>query len=807
MATSSYSNLFGTTGAGQQGSKAGIGTLFGQQAKPEMSEEERQQRQQQAQQPSQTFAQLQKQGMARPAPQMAQQAPAQPPMLRQLQQQLRPMAGGGQQVTERQIQGQQAPQEIGRMPAGYAGRPGQVSAPPPPRPQPTPGQPEVAVAIPLDQQQVTYSRQAQPQTAEQQQQMLAQARATATPETQALMQQATSLGLDANAAMMNPEGFRQYLSQQGIAAQTPQAPSQAPAAFEGFLGQLQQQLGQALSQPTGFAAPEIQQLREQGRAELEAQFSTQQERLNEELARRGLSASTIGAAGMARLGGEQARALAGLEAQILQQQAEMGQRGREQALSTLAQVTGQLGQQALGQQEVGLRAQEIEQRGAQFGETQALERERLAQQQQQFGEQLGFNREELALRGDLGRAEQQLAENRLAQEGRLEEARQGIQLKQIGQQEAQFQQTLSAEDRRFSENLKEQQAQRLQQLGISTQQLDLEAQRIKQQAALEGRQLSLQEARDTAEVEYRTQTLAQQAALEGRRLTLDEARVQADNEFRADQLRQQADQFTANLGAEEQRFVRTLKEQQDARAQQLGISTKELDLRASQIDNEARLRGEELGLTKSRDEAEISYRKDALKQEAALRGEALDEQRADRIARDTFARDQLAVEDRLRTQGIAVDRERLTAAESQFVRELDQRKEQLKATERQADLDRTLRETLGMGELTGRIGERETLAAQQQAFNQQQQQNQLFIQLAGILAQSGSTGTAGFLNQLMSALGVPNANIQNQQDTAADERFERDRFQRQPVTTPGGTTRTAPMTTTTTTRTSPQRGG
>lgn len=638
MATTSYSNLYGTNGAGQQGSKAGISTLYGQQAKPD---DEEQQRRQQAQQgPAPTFAQMQQQGQARPAPPAAAPAPQQPQMLQRLQQQLQPQAAA----------------------------PAPRVAQPAPAPAPTP------------------------------------ARAAA-----------------------------------------PAAPAPQAQAFEGFLGQLQQQLGQAITQPSGYTAPEFQQLRQTQQAQLQAEFGAQQQALNEELARRGLSASTIGAGRMGDLAGQQARAMAGLEAQLLTQQAEAGQRGREQALSTLAQVTGQLGQLGLGQQEVGLRAQEIEQRGAQFGETQALERERMAAQQAQFGEQLGFNREELALRGELGRGEQQLAEQRLAQEGRLEEARQGIQLKELGQREEQFKATLSAEDRRFADNLKEQQSARLQQLGISTQQLDLEAQRLKQQAALEGRQLSLQEARDTAEVAYRTQTLQQQAALEGRRLTLDEARVQADNEFRADQLRQQADQFTAGLGAEEQRFVRTLKEQQDARAQQLNISKDELDLRATQIANEARLRGEELGLTKSRDEAEISYRKDALKQEATLRGEALDEQKADRIARDAFARAQLAVEDRLRTQGIVVDRERLAAAESQFARDLAQRGAQLTAQERQSDLDRTLRERLGLAELTGQVDGNLTLQARQQ-------QQALLLQLAGILSQGGAA-TASAMPELLKLLG------------------------------------------------------
>ena len=565
MATSSYANLFGTNGAGQQGSKAGIGTMFGQQAKPD---DEEQKRRQQAQQgPAPTFAQMQQQGQARPAPpSAAAPAPQQPQMLQQLQQQLQPQA------------------------AAPAPRMAQAA------PAPAPARPV-----------------------------------------------------------------------------TPAAPAPQTQAFEGFLGQLQQQLGQAIAQPSGYAAPEFQQLRQTQQAQLQAEFGAQQQALNEELARRGLSASTIGAGRMGDLAGQQARAMASLEAQLLTQQAEAGQRGREQALSTLAQVTGQLGQLGLGQQEVGLRAQEIEQRGAQFGETQALERERLAAQQTQFGEQLGFNREELALRGELGRGEQQLAEQRLAQEGRLEEARQGIQLKQIGQQETQFQQTLSAEDRRFADNLKEQQAQRAQALGISTRQLDQEAARLRQDAELQGRSLGLQEARDTAEKEFRAANLQQQAAIEGRRLTLDEARQAADVEFRADQLAQQDQQFKSNLSAEEQRFLRTLEEQQAGRLQQLGISNRELDQRAAQITQQDR----SLTLQQARDLAEVDYRASSLAQQAALQGRSLDLEQARNEAAQTLQREQMTIEQALRREGIAVDRERLTAAQRQFDAELDQRREAL----------------------------------------------------------------------------------------------------------------------------------
>lgn len=329
MATSSYANMFGTTGAGAQGSKAGISTAYGQQAKPKPKATAVPQEQK-------TFAELQKAGVARPAPVAQAPQPAPAPMVRQLQQQL--------------------------------------------------------------------------------------------PATQPTVQ----------TAQANP--------------------------YQGLLTQLQSQIQKQFTQPSGYTAPEFQQLRQSQMANLQAEYGAQRQALDEELARRGLSSSSIGAGRMGDLAGQQARAMAGLEAQLLQQQAEMGQRGRETALSTLAQVTGQVGQQSLGQQEVGLRAQ------------------------------------------------------------------------QMKQQEEQFYKSLGAEEQRFVRTLAEQQAGRLQQLGISTRQLDLDAARIRQEGELQGRSLNLQQARDLAEIDYRAKSLQQEAALRGRSMDIEEARNQATLGLQRDQM-------------------------------------------------------------------------------------------------------------------------------------------------------------------------------------------------------------------------------------------------------------------------------
>lgn len=269
MAVSSYANLFGTNGAGQQGSKAGISTLFGQQATPAGADDEERLRQrqqaklaqqgQQAAAPQPTFAERQKMGQARPAPPPQAGPAAPPPMLGQLQRQL------------------------GAAPA----------------------------TIPMAMQ-------------------------TVAPTTAA----ATGAGTMTPAAPP-----REYV---------PPAPA-APTGTS-LAASLQQQLT-SLLQPGGYTDAEFQQLKAAQEAELQAQYGAEQSRLNEELARRGLSASSIGAGRMGDLAGQQARALATMQANLLGQQAELRQKARETGITAMSDLTRTLLTNEQAQAETRLKEQ------------------------------------------------------------------------------------------------------------------------------------------------------------------------------------------------------------------------------------------------------------------------------------------------------------------------------------------------------------------------------------------------------------------------------------------------------------------
>jgi hypothetical protein len=193
--------------------------------------------------PQPTFAELQRQGQARPAP---------PPVQtqgysRQAQQEMQMMPSGGAGM----IPMQQAPQAQG----GY--------------------NPQASVDAQLAtmrQAQQQYGSQWDANARQQFEQQMGALQGQRSPQQEAAMQQAQQMGLDPIAAMMDPEGFqRQMAAQQQFMQRQEQNSAAAPAPFDlaGFAaGQLQ--TGALPTAPTPYTAPksfldQLQQLMQLGR--------------------------------------------------------------------------------------------------------------------------------------------------------------------------------------------------------------------------------------------------------------------------------------------------------------------------------------------------------------------------------------------------------------------------------------------------------------------------------------------------------------------------------------------------------------
>lgn len=586
-----------------------------------------------------------------------------------------------------------------------------------------------------------------------------------------------------------PQNFAQ-MQQQGMARPAPPqakpfqqygGSQQAQQARTAMLGQLQQQL----AQPTRFDTQAFQQIRGAQQANLGQEYKGMQQELEERLARQGLSASTMGMGRYGDLAGQQSRALAGLDAQLLQAAAQTQAQDRlaaMQAAQGFAELAGSQDLQQFEANRVG-QATEFEQglRAAEFGQRQFEQTGQMGLSQAQLGEQarqfdiqqqlqetmglgqLGINQQEVDLRA-------QALQQQAASEGRS-----------LDLQAARDQ----ASREQFATQFGEQRAARLDQLGISTRELDLRAQQLAQQAFMEGRTLDLQQARDAAEVDIRGRQLQQEALLQGRSLDLQQARDIAQNEQTAANLKQQDQQFRARLSVEDRQFNDTLAEQRQQRLQQLGVSQQQLDLEAARIRNEYERSGQQITNQQAQFQAELGLRTQQVQNEFALQGRRVSVEEAAQIAQTQQFEAQrlqrqaeftatLGAEEQRFVRDLQLRRDTLNQAETQALREYDERV-------RQFDEDMTLRETqlgqqnnqflqeqrlrqmLGMTEATGVVfdaqGRPITNAAGQPLLTQPalQAQQSLMVQLAGIMSGSTAPPTQynALLQLLMNAFGSP----------------------------------------------------
>jgi hypothetical protein len=299
---------------------------------------------------------------------------------------------------------------------------------------------------------------------------------------------------------------------------------------------LQQRLTEFGQAPSRYDTESFKQIRGAQAANLQSEYSAQQKALNEDLARRGLSASSIGGGRMGDLAGQQARALSSLDAQLLQQAADTQAQDRAQYMQSGQGLAELAGSQDLQQFEANRVAQaatfENQLRSAQFGQQQyeqagqeafqgAQSEEAASQAARQFdlaalgqtgGLSLDLQRllgsqevERAGLTGQLG-TQQTLAGQQQAEQTRQFNIQQALQqqlgLGQLGVSQGELavrQQQANEEARQFGLSLNEQQSARLQQYGISVQELGLETQRVQNQASQFGQQLSSQNAQNTAQ--------------------------------------------------------------------------------------------------------------------------------------------------------------------------------------------------------------------------------------------------------------------------------------------------------------------
>ncbi len=479
------------------------------------------------------------------------------------------------------------------------------------------------------------------------------------------------------------------MQQRGMARPpAPTGPTASPFAQYGgsqqgqqLRSQLQQRLTEFGQAPSRYDTESFKQIRGAQAANLQSEYGAQQKALNEDLARRGLSASSIGGGRMGDLAGQQARALSSLDAQLLQQAADTQAQDRAQLLQSGQGLAELAGSQDLAQFEANRVAQaatfENQLRASEFGQRQyeqagqeafqgAQAEETSAQAARQFdlsalgqtaGLSLDLQRllgsqevERAGLTGQLGGVEtlagQQQAEQRRQfdiQQRLQEQLGLGgldVQQQEVGikQQALQQQATDAAAERTLRETLqtRELNAQEKQQLADITSRRELQTQQITEQARQFGINITEQQADrlqkngiSTEELKIRRDQVANDFLIQGRQLDETVLNNEAIRGLEADKF--EADKLF--------------------KADQFGLNKKEVENRALQIQEDQRLKGIEIGNEQAYREAEIEARTTQIANEFKISGQQITTDNARiQAQKEIAAADNLAQSQRLTTQ-------------------------------------------------------------------------------------------------------------------------------------------------------------
>lgn len=373
-----------------------------------------------------------------------------------------------------------------------------------------------------------------------------------------------------------PQQTFSQLQQQGMARPAPppaaspqQVGGYAPSENQqGFQGQLQGAVSNALSTPSRYDLPQVQQVRDALTGQLEQQFGSQKKHIDEDLARRGLSASSIGAGYYGDLASNQANAMANMNAQLIQNQAASAAGDLSASLGAGQNFSNAMSNQGLAQY------------GANLQGAQANNQSQMAQQQ--FNQGQYDNASQLALgagqaAGSLGLGQQSQNLQQMLGLGNLGLAQnaQGIQQQQFGQnlseqqagraqQGQQFGQSLGEQGRQFDLQQQLQSQLGLGNLGVQQQQANTQQAGMLGQLGLDQAQLAQQGQQFGQSLGLQQQAQDLQAKVQNGQLTLQQAQQQLAELQNTQQYGLQRDA----QGIQQQQFGQSLGEQQAGREQQ-----------------------------------------------------------------------------------------------------------------------------------------------------------------------------------------------------------------------------------------------
>jgi len=338
--------------------------------------------------------------------------------------------------------------------------------------------------------------------------------------------------------------------------------------------------------------------------------------------------------------------------------------------------------QRFSQQDIDLRAMQIQNQAEQFGksmsfeEAQAeanrqLERERLEQQGSQFQQELAQQESQFGRTFGIAQREVDLRAQEIVQRYGLENRSLDIQ-EAMGLAEVEL-----ARER----------------LGISQQDVDLRAQQLVQEAALENRQLDIQEAYNQAQVELATREMAVQMEQFGMSMGQRESEFARSHQLDESKFLAEMDQFAKQYGEQvagrlqaDEHFKLALADQKAQSAVDAGLRERALELqeqgmtmddayRAAALAQEKELTESAQRLQQYGIDTEDAYRYAALEQDSAFRTESLRLQEMG-----------LSLEDAYRYAELAHQEDVLAQRQEEFREEMEFRISQAETDKEQFDL-------------------------------------------------------------------------------------------------------------------------
>lgn len=197
----------------------------------------------------------------------------------------------------------------------------------------------------------------------------------------------------------DPEGY-----EAGVFTPT----AQGPQDLQG----LQELLQQMMAQPSRFDDEVFNQVRSANKANLDAEFGGARQALEEDMARRGISASSIAGGRYGDLSGQQARAMATMDADLLKEMATTQAQDRALAAQSGTDLQRLMDSRSQFGQDLELRAFQVQEQARQTGHELTLQEARDIAQREQFSQDIG-------LRESLGMGQLDVDRKRADNEARL----------------------------------------------------------------------------------------------------------------------------------------------------------------------------------------------------------------------------------------------------------------------------------------------------------------------------------------------------------------------------------------------------